>query len=278
MEAEKAENCAAPMRLYSTVIHLRALANGRLSISAGQLAHGAFLEIVRQVDPDLSTRLHNGNGVRPYTLSSLHTSRRSDGGVVEGDACWLRLTALDATVFDTFMGTLVRPSQPLNIRLGNIQFAVTEAVTTSGNHKWSGYTDWSSLADADLAAEICLEFVSPTSFSFGNRNMVLPLPDLIFGSYLSKWNAFGPSIISKDLVGKIREQVVVSRYRLETDILEFDRYRQIGFMGTCWFQAKGAWSEDELRKLNALANFAFYAGTGYKTTMGMGQTRRVDIG
>ncbi len=31
-----------------------------------------------------------------------------------------------------------------------------------------------------------------------------------------------------------------------------------------------------LQIANCLANFAFYCGTGYKTTMGMGQTRRVD--
>jgi len=29
-----------------------------------------------------------------------------------------------------------------------------------------------------------------------------------------------------------------------------------------------------LKQAGALANFAFYCGTGYKTTMGMGQTRR----
>ena len=34
--------------------------------------------------------------------------------------------------------------------------------------------------------------------------------------------------------------------------------------------------ENMLRVTNCLADFAFYCGTGYKTTMGMGQTRRVD--
>jgi CRISPR-associated endoribonuclease Cas6 len=32
---------------------------------------------------------------------------------------------------------------------------------------------------------------------------------------------------------------------------------------------------DKLKALNALADFAFYCGTGAKTTMGMGQTRRI---
>ena len=32
-----------------------------------------------------------------------------------------------------------------------------------------------------------------------------------------------------------------------------------------------------LRLVNLLADFAFYCGTGYKTTMGMGQTRRQEV-
>jgi hypothetical protein len=49
---------------------------------------------------------------------------------------------------------------------------------------------------------------------------------------------------------------------------------QIGFMGrcafTCFSPERALW-----RTLHLLADFAFFCGTGYKTTQGMGQTRRV---
>ena len=45
-----------------------------------------------------------------------------------------------------------------------------------------------------------------------------------------------------------------------------------GFVGMCVYRLRGL-SEQERRELTALANFAFYAGTGRKTAMGMGQTR-----
>lgn len=67
--------------------------------------------------------------------------------------------------------------------------------------------------------------------------------------------------------------------------MNFGRYKQLGFVGDCEYQfldnvSKGGSSEanresqELLKQADALANFAFYCGTGYKTTMGMGQTRR----
>jgi hypothetical protein len=37
----------------------------------------------------------------------------------------------------------------------------------------------------------------------------------------------------------------------------------------------GPMAEEMLKQVNLLADFAFYAGTGLKATMGMGQTRRL---
>ncbi len=50
----------------------------------------------------------------------------------------------------------------------------------------------------------------------------------------------------------------------------------IGFVGRCAFSMfrseRALW-----RTLHLLADFAFYCGTGYKTTQGLGQTRKVPI-
>jgi CRISPR-associated endoribonuclease Cas6 len=57
-------------------------------------------------------------------------------------------------------------------------------------------------------------------------------------------------------------------------MLRFRRSPQVGFVGQVTY---GLMAENEAARcqLNALADFAFYAGVGIKTTMGMGQTRRV---
>ena len=72
---------------------------------------------------------------------------------------------------------------------------------------------------------------------------------------------------------------VESRSRM----LDFGKHKAIGFVGSCAYQfflEHQSYSNDKdntemLRLANLLADFAFYCGTGYKTTMGMGQTRRI---
>jgi CRISPR/Cas system endoribonuclease Cas6 (RAMP superfamily) len=57
-------------------------------------------------------------------------------------------------------------------------------------------------------------------------------------------------------------------------MLRFRRAMQVGFVGRVTY---GLMADDEpLRcQLNALAGAALYTGVGMKTTMGMGQCRRV---
>jgi len=56
---------------------------------------------------------------------------------------------------------------------------------------------------------------------------------------------------------------------------EYRTERFTGFVGKCTFRLKGHPSSDIIKALNTLADFAFYSGTGMKTTMGMGLTRRI---
>jgi CRISPR-associated endoribonuclease Cas6 len=57
-------------------------------------------------------------------------------------------------------------------------------------------------------------------------------------------------------------------------MLRFRRSYQIGFTGRVTY---GLMADNEIARaqLNALADAALYLGVGYKTTMGMGQTRRI---
>ena len=52
------------------------------------------------------------------------------------------------------------------------------------------------------------------------------------------------------------------------------RSKGMGFVGRAFFEVAPKAGEDLARRVNALADFAFFCGTGKKTTMGMGQTVR----
>ena len=107
--------------------------------------------------------------------------------------------------------------------------------------------------------------------------MVLPQPELVFGSLLRRWNALSPVPIHPELRQWFQEALGISEVRrLSTRMLEFGRFREKGFIGEVVFEALGPWTQEALRGLNALADFAFFAGVGHKTTMGMGQVRRVE--
>jgi CRISPR-associated endoribonuclease Cas6 len=72
----------------------------------------------------------------------------------------------------------------------------------------------------------------------------------------------------------VEEHSVIAQHELCTAMFQFPRHLQIGFVGRCRF-ATPIGDAERLQMLNALADFALYAGVGYKTTMGMGQVRRL---
>ena len=107
------------------------------------------------------------------------------------------------------------------------------------------------------------------------RIELFPQPRWVWESLVRKWNAFAPQAQRMDIraVAAVAARGLVADYELRTVTLDYGRFPQKGFVGWVRYEFRAA-TERELRELHALADFAFYAGTGYKTAMGMGQTRR----
>jgi CRISPR-associated endoribonuclease Cas6 len=72
----------------------------------------------------------------------------------------------------------------------------------------------------------------------------------------------------------IETNVMISRYALRTERVDFGSFGETGWMGVCRYEV---FSEEVALKrvLHLLSDFAFYCGTGYKTPQGMGQTRKL---
>src|SRR5207302_11261200 len=73
------------------------------------------------------------------------------------------------------------------------------------------------------------------------------------------------------------ENVIVSRYNLDTRYLPSSKFGQSGFQGNVTYEVKGIPTSPEAVWLSPLARFALFSGVGYKTTMGMGQARCTNI-
>lgn len=248
----------------------------------GRAAHSLLLRLIAAQNPDLAGRLHEGeSGPRPFTCSTLVGMRRQGEGsasVEPEGRYWLRFTGLSDEVSDFLSSLALTP--PDVAELDNVPFRVLGATFDPADHPWGGKVGYEELSALWLLARnqteprIEIEFVSPTSFRSGGMNVPFPLPDLVLGGLLDRWNAFAPVALSPEVRRFAAECVAVSRYRLQTCPLHFKQGSlQVGFTGQCTYVAL---NKDRywLSVLNLLADFAFYGGIGYQTSVGMGQARR----
>lgn len=274
--------------LHSIVVTLTPTGETSVRASMGRQAHAAFLKTLRESDQALADVLHRPDmAVRPFTASMLHGTPPARDGRLHlspEETYWLRFTSLFEPIVDCFMARFLRGEDRPVIRLGQAVLLIREIIATPEGHPWAGYISWSELVrGAKPDSAITLAFTSPTAFGFGQHEwgkkvMVFPLPETVFGSLARTWNALAPPPFQMDrreLRAYLDDHVVVQRiHDLHTQILRFHRAFHVGFVGRVTYGLMA--DEQAIRcQLNALANLAFYAGVGMKTTMGMGQCRRM---
>lgn len=251
--------------------------------SIGRSLHGLFFSLIAQANPELAGHLHDDDGLKPFTVSTLKGRWQRDGReatAIPGETYVVRYTVLTDDVFNALAQILLGKytfDQPVEIN-GN-PFRVEGIIVDSDHTRgWTGITSFQQLAaEARHERRIRLQFASPTTFHTGNVNLVFPLPTSVFGSYLRKWQAISDVELSGDLLDFIAEHIVAERHRLETRAVPYNaRSQHNGFVGQCQYLVLSD-DEERIRQVNLLADFALFAGTGQKTTHGLGQTRRINV-
>ena len=260
----------------------------------GRQTHALFLDLVARADAALADALHEPRSDKPFTVSNLiraesqftqrasQTARpfeRASASPRVGERFVWRVTAFDARLSET-LKEKVLPRLPRQVRVGAAQFEVGAPITERAQHSWAGTSDAGQLwqkwfhETPPPDKQFALEFVSPTAYRHIHRNMLVPLPEGIFTRYLAAWNAHGAPALEQDLLEQIARGVTIQRYALQTTSVDFGDFREAGWLGICHYTIHS--EEIALRRVaHLLADFAFYCGTGYKTTQGMGQTRRM---
>jgi CRISPR-associated endoribonuclease Cas6 len=295
--------------LFSILLRLHPTEPGLVSPSSGSQAHAAFLDIVRQNDPALAETLHQPNQRRPFTVGLLQgfnhlSSKQLEEAVMKnqkvsvspGQIYWLRITMLDAAIFGTFVHHLISRPRTLLIRLGDANFEISRLIGSPDPHgnanPWAAYSSFAELsAQTRMQKQYAFEFVTPTAFSKGQKNWgkllkLFPEPALVFESLAKHWETFAPSPLRlsakglsiHDFAAWCEEYILISRYSLETCYLPGSKFGQTGFQGTITYEVKGSKNDPEATWLTPLSRFALFSGVGYKTSMGMGQTRCIDSG
>ena len=148
---------------------------------------------------------------------------------------------------------------------------------------WTGRAEYATLAARHLAQgeaprTVTLEFASPTTFKTAGMQMPVPLPSLVFGSLVERWNVFSPVALSPEARRFGGEMIAISRYQLRSaGVPHKGEGLRIGGVGHVTYRALSG-DRYWLGVMQLLAAFALYSGVGSQTTSGMGQARQVANG
>lgn len=184
------------------------------------------------------------------------------------------------------------------------QLLLLEEVLIENNDP-SGWTGFTSLSDLVEKAKthrlgnsepLMLEFASLTTFNLSNSKTKpygphyarLPLPQYVFSSLIRRWEDIAPpelaSVVQRERIERYVQDdgIIIVDYELKAHNVRFSTHMQQDFVGMCKYMLRGPdeppTSEAPLtvrQQMLLLAQMAFYCGVGYKTAMGMGQTRAV---
>lgn len=281
--------------LSAIVLTLDPAAAGAIPASQARAAHALWMRLVADADPALADQLHQDAQAKPFTCSDLWPaggsrpgsrtrSRSADGRRVDlievrpGQPWHLRYTTLSAELTGLWRERIL-PHLPETFTFGDLPFRLQAAAVRAEEHPWAGRISYADLASPYLLGQApapvrwAFSFVSPTAFHSGGMTVPVPLPGLLFGSLLDRWNAWSPVALNPEVRRFAQECVAVSSYRLRTRAVPGKEGAvQRGAVGRCDYTALNKdryWCST----LSLLAAFAFYSGAGYQTTQGMGMVK-----
>jgi CRISPR-associated endoribonuclease Cas6 len=220
----------------------------------------------------------------------------------------IRITLLLGELFPLLHEALTRfhtqnnqQATPSFIQLGKQRFTLDEIVLSNdATSDWTGFTSLTTLIEKaktlrlGAIAPLTLEFGSLSTFSRSSSKdkkypahfARLPLPEYVFPNIAKRWDDFAPpelaSLVQRYAIEDYihNEGITIADYDLKTHYIHFTTHEQPGFLGTCTYHLRGpddaTTPESPLtvrQQILLLSQLAFYSGVGYKTAMGLGQTR-----
>lgn len=279
--------------LVSLVISLRADREGALPPSTGGAMHGVFFKLLSKTNPDLADRLHQMDA-KPFTVSpmfsgngnnflELSRSNSSQALYFRPDSqLWFRITSLDSELSETLLDKFnLHPTRRVEVL--EHSFEPVHTTVNPREHPWAGMAAWNSLLE-DISQntskkQVRMMFFTPTTFKSSGRSLPVPLPSLVFGSLMTRWNNFAPATLNPDFLDSVEEAIGISGYNLQTDTVflkgSYSGPKLVAFRGWCEYTILRDQADVPVL-LDLLSRFAFFAGIGYKTPQGFGQSIAID--
>lgn len=236
------------------ILQIPITASEALPPTLGRAIHALCLGWIGRANEPLANQLHQSDSL-PLTLTMRSASAKQ---------LYLRIGLLQKDLLAPLLWGL---SQDLGseMTLTDIPCRIGRTIEIA---QTSSYEALSQVAPQRV---IDLQFLSPTSFKQGKTIQPFPLPDLVFGSLLRRWNTFAP------VEFQFPDQEwssVTAAYDLRTYALKMKGGAEIGAQGWARYEFN---HETQAQIATVLSHFAQFSGIGRKTAMGMGMAKRMDF-
>ncbi len=277
------------LRLYAIVLRLTALRAGAVPQHHGDFARDALFDLINKGDTELASALHDENDHKPYTIAPLYGGKRGADGAHHfgvGDEAFWRFTLLCEPAFEAVLRRYILNRALPHIRIGFVEFGITDAFASNGGHPQSGYTTIPDLQERwnvppeTLARSLTLEFLTPTAFNLGydretkRRDLhTLPTPRFVFSTLRKQWLALGGAAPDDEFDRWTESNVDISALDVQTRHAKIKGNMLPGFAGRVTYRIRR--DDRWWGVVHLLSEFAFWRGCGYQTTCGMGQVRAV---
>lgn len=280
---------------------MRCVRFGNFPGPGGEQLHGLVFDLLREVDAGWAGEVHASH-IKPFSIDWLRCLADGDGSPAGGPSDSTGEVRDGNQVRRIGIGTdtpvegrdycfrVFSLSYPMYCALQEITRRWSGRAVQIGMARFDGTTarentclttDYARLMK--LAADaierwnrrIAFSFFTPTSFRRRGEQVLFPLPELVLGSLLTRWNALAPEPWPRDLVREedLQSSMFVTRYRLRTEAVRFADFMLLGFVGDVSYTLRPGVPGELLWALATLSLYSFYAGIGYRTTMGMGRAR-----
>lgn len=272
--------------LLSALLTFTTPRRGSLPAALGRAVYAEVLGQIDRRDPALARQLHAWNGPVPLTCSTLNAPKRRRGDLYKdmyvepGERYELHITGIVEAV-SQLLHSLLLEEPPTLWTIHNHPFELQNVTCDPAGHPWAGIASYEELAAENLLTEgnpsnrVTLGFESPVSFKSNEMQIPIPMPDLVFGSLVDRWNRFSPILLSDEMREFSRSCVAISRYDLRSAPMPHKGGSfRVGGVGQVTYTALSGdryWHG----AMQMLADFAKFSGVGVQTTNGMGQTLRI---
>lgn len=249
----------------------------------GRHFHALFLTLVSSVDKSLGEYLHQSNTDKAFTLSPLQIQRQPKQDsllfvhqkpIAAGTPCWWRISLLDDALFGklTPLWLNLNPNHPWHLGSANL-FITSIQGTAQSTQPWANACTYAQLYEQASETQRILNFAfaTPVAFRQGGFDTALPNKECLFNSLLSRWHKYSGMEFTNIAI----DSIYPSAFNINTEVVSNYDSKFIGCLGEISYRLLGNVEAIAIKQINALVDFALYAGLGRKTTMGMGMVRRI---